>query len=400
MITKLRISNFASIGNELDLDFTKGTTNKSGYLKTKIGSVSLLNGFYGANASGKSNILKGLNTTLKIMYTKVVPDSVTNVSTILLQNYHNEFKDKPTTLGIDLLISNHYYKYDISIIGGNQIISEKLSVTNIGIKNAKPKEVFTRDDKKISFGPEYKDHEQYFTAVKLPEYQTLMSHIIEGFHAGEDFRTFRDNNLLFAKTDEMDSIPSFFIAIQHALKMNSAETTKKEEMVKLTKSIMSRFDKTIEGIDIDNKGFSIKIKHNDFYESVNLQQESAGTRELFAYIYDVLNTFRNGGVVIYDETNRFFHPEIEQTLISLFKSRDLNTKNAQLFFASHNTDTLDLLNLDQIFIVEKNKCTTVSKVSDIGEIRSRDNLKRKYNLGMIGGTPDIIEFDHMIKQFI
>lgn len=78
MITKLRISNFASIGNELDLDFTKGTTNKSGYLKTKIGSVSLLNGFYGANASGKSNILKGLNTTLKIMYTKVVPDSVTN----------------------------------------------------------------------------------------------------------------------------------------------------------------------------------------------------------------------------------------------------------------------------------------------------------------------------------
>lgn len=404
MITKLRVSNFYSIGEPVELDFTKGgKTAEGGYLLCKGKKISSVNGFYGANASGKSTFLRALNVIIKIIYNKNPYLGFTVSDTkFVTPNLHSIFKDTPTKLGFDILLGSKLYKYDIEISDGSKIKKESLSVTDTSIKSSKIKEVFTRESEKLTFGADFKDHEAYFSVVKLPENQTLMSHLIESFSAGNDFKEYKDN--FFIKTDDFDvAMPPFFSVLNHALTINGLDAEKKEKMINVTKDIMSRFDKTIKDICIntENNNITVKIGHDGFYDKVDIMRESAGTRELFLYIYNILNVFIKGGVVIYDETNRYFHPEIESIIISLFKNKDINTSNAQLFFASHNHDTLSLLNLDQIFIVEKEKHnSTTYKVSDLKDVRGRDNLKKKYNLGLLGGVPDVIDFQHMLKQFL
>ena len=88
-------------------------------------------------------------------------------------------------------------------------------------------------------------------------------------------------------------------------------------------------------------------------------------------------------------------------MLSIFKNQEFNTKNAQLFFASHNHETFDLLELDQAYIVEKeNSCSLIYKLSEIEDLKKRDSLKKKYRLGMLGGTPDSTNFDYKLKQLL
>ena len=127
---------------------------------------------------------------------------------------------------------------------------------------------------------------------------------------------------------------------------------------------------------------------------------SAGTRELISYISDVLNILKIGGVVVYDETSKFYHPDMEIAILNLFKDKDINKNNAQIFFSSHNHETFDLLQNDQAHILEKKDGNiTVSKVSDYG-VKERDNIKRIYRLGSIGGVPDTIDFSRIINNLL
>lgn len=407
MITKLRVSNFYSVGEQIELDFTKGgKTIENGYFNCRKGKVSTVNGFYGANASGKSTFLRAMYILVKIIYNKN-PLQALGLngadSKFLLPNLHTSYKNKNTHLGFDLLLANKLYKYDIEVIDGSKIKKETLFVMDLKIRSFKDKEVFTRENNKIKFGPDFKDHDAYFSVVELSEKQTLMSHLIENFPAGIDFRDYKDK--FFVKPDDLDIMaPPFLGIISRAISIdNLNDEKKKSEVIKIITSLMSRFDKTIKNININtkNNNLNISVEHEGFYDVVGMMKESAGSRELFAYIYDILNVFKKGGIVIYDETNRYFHPEIESIIISLFQNSEINTANAQLFFASHNHDTLNILNLDQIFIVEKeNFSSTTYKVSDLDDIKTRDNLKKKYNLGTLGGVPDVIDFKHTIQQFI
>lgn len=406
MITKLRISNFYSIGDSTELDFTKGGKGiENGYLLYKKGKISTVNGFYGANASGKTTFLSAINTLLKIIYNKnpiqalgITPTE----SKFISPNLHSDYKNKPSLLGFDILLKNKLYRYDVEILDGSTIKKETLYVTDLSIKSHGEKEVFSRKGQSIVFGPDFKDHDSYFSVVKLPDNQTLLSHLIESFPAGQDFRDYKDK--FFLKIGEADlMMPGIAGLVNRAIRINNLDNVEKKEVLELTTKVMRQFDETIKNIDIniDNNNINISVEHKGFSGPVGMGRESAGTRELFIYIYDILKVLKEGGIVVYDETNRYFHPEIENILISLFKNTEINVSTAQLFFASHNHDTLDILNLDQIFIVEKGKCSSIAyKVSDIDDIKNRDNLKKKYNLGLLGGVPDVIDFKHAIKQFI
>lgn len=408
MITKLRVSNFYSIGELVELDFTKGgKTAEDGYFLCRKGKVSALNGFYGANASGKSTFLRAMYILVKIIYNKNPLQALgfdASDKKFFSPNLHLDYKDKISHLGFDILLANKLYKYDVDVTSGSKIQKETLFVMDLNIKSYKDKEVFTRIDNKIEFGADYKDHNAYFSVVQLPNNQTLLSQLIESFPAGEDFKNYKDK--FFVKPDDLNNFMAapLLEVIQRAFSIDSLkDDKKKKEMMELTAKVMSRFDKTIKKVKIntENNNINVTVEHDGFYDEVGIMRESAGSRELFTYIYDLINVFSKGGIVLYDETNRYFHPEIENIIISLFKESKLNIANAQLFFASHNHDTLNLLNLDQIFIVEKEKYnSTTYKVSDIKDVKSRDNLKKKYNLGSLGGVPDIIDFKHTIQQFI
>ena len=127
---------------------------------------------------------------------------------------------------------------------------------------------------------------------------------------------------------------------------------------------------------------------------------SAGTRELISYVSDVIRIIKTGGIVIYDETSKYYHPDMEIAILNLFKDKDINKKNAQIFFSSHNHETFDLLQNDQAHILEKKDDNIiVSKVSDY-DVKERDNIKRIYRLGSFGGVPDTIDFNRIINNLL
>ena len=407
----MRISNYYSIGEETELIFTKGgekVEKEGGYFQhKKLKKISLINGFFGANASGKSNVLKAMVTIIRLIYTIATPKDTVGSVLLCRPNMHKKYENKSTKLGIDFLINNNYYEYDIEIKDGDNIVEEKLFITTLDKSAAKPKEIFTRTEKNgINFGPEYKDHEDYLSIANIQKYQTFISHLINnvGAKAVADFVNYRKLSPGFLKTDGFDmNMPAPVAIFTSAIRINSFDKEKKEEALKFTKEILSCFDDTIEDLEINtaNNNMSIKVKHKDFSNGIEIIEESAGTRELFCHIYDILIAFKNGGTVIYDETNRYFHPDIEMALLSLFKNKDFNTNNAQLFFASHNLDTFDLLEIDQTYIVEKvDSSSVIFKLSDMEDIKKRDNVKKKYRLGMFGGIPDISTFDYKLKQLL
>jgi hypothetical protein len=405
MITKIRISNFYSIGKEVEIDFMKGGSEKEpGYfLYKKDKKISLVNGFFGSNASGKSNILSSMINLIRMVYNVYSPQNVMGEVLLYQPNMHRDFTNKPTKLGIDFLFGNNYYTYDLEIKDSNNITREELFLTNLSIKSAKPKKIFTRQDTTITFGPEYKEYSTYASNIKIQKYQTFISHLITlGVNAVIDFINNRDS--FFLRNDSIDIIlPSHISLITRVMRLNSLDQEKKDEFLKTTKEMMNCFDNSIDDLQIDttNNGLSIKVTHKDFTKSIDIHQESAGTREIFQYIYDILAAVKKGGVVIYDETNRYYHPDIEIALLSIFKNEEFNTQNAQIFFASHNHETFDLLELDQAHIVEKtDSSSSVYKLSEIEDLKKRDNLKKKYRLGILGGVPDATTFNYKLKQLL
>jgi AAA15 family ATPase/GTPase len=414
MITKIRISNFYSIGEEIELDFLKGGVKKEegGYFSYKKNEkISLINGFFGANASGKSNILGAMVSLIRMIYT-VYSSSPKNifppqgvVGGVLLchPNMHKDFENKSTKLGIDLLFGNNHYSYDLEIKDGINIVKEQLFLTTIDLKSAKPKEIFTRTNSVVKFGFEYKDYETYLTNIIIQKHQTFISHLIN-IAAKPVIDFVNHGNSFFLKIDGLDLVmPSPVAILNKAVVLSSYTQDKKEEFLRITRDMMSCFDDSISNLEVDvvNNNVSIKVSHKDFLKSIDIMQESAGTRELFCYVYDILDAFKKGGIVIYDETNRYYHPDVELVLLSIFKNEKFNTNNSQLFFASHNHETFDLLELDQAHIVEKTSSgSSVYKLSEVEDLNKRDIVKKKYRLGIIGGVPDVVLYDYKLKQLL
>ena len=84
-------------------------------------------------------------------------------------------------------------------------------------------------------------------------------------------------------------------------------------------------------------------------------EESIGTRKFFKMSAPILDTLKNGKILIIDELDSSLHPMLTKSLIEMFHNEKINTKNAQLIFATHDTNLLtsSLFRRDQIWMSEK-----------------------------------------------
>lgn len=403
LITKVKISNFMSIGEEVELSFLKGgKTPQEGYFQYKEDEkISLINGFYGANASGKSNILRAIILLIRLIY--FPPQNFSREVPFLFPNFHNRFSNTSSKLGIDFLFGKNHYSYDIEIKHGKEILSERLLFKNLEVKGS-VKEIFSRIGNTITFGKDYSEYSEYPALVKIQNYQTFMSHFVNnvGATAVADFIDNKDN--FFLKSDDVEiAQPTFVSVMNRALNVSNLPASEKTKTLESLTKLMNCFNPSIIGTDINNENnnLSIKIEHKDFSKKVDLMQESAGTREMFFYMLDILNVFKKGGVVVYDETNRYYHPDVELVLLSIFVKKEFNEKNSQLIFSSHNHETFDLLMQDQVHIVEKkDDSTSVFSLDEVADLQKRDNIKKRYRLGMFGGVPDITDLEYSLKQML
>ena len=128
--------------------------------------------------------------------------------------------------------------------------------------------------------------------------------------------------------------------------------------------------------------------------SFNFGDESDGTRKLFAFAGPWLDLLAKGHILFVDELDTSLHPLMVRFLIGLVQNSEINTKNAQLIFTTHDTSVLDteFFRRDQVWFVEKDReqASRLYPLSDFNP-RKGEALEKGYLNGRYGALPFIGE---------
>ena len=130
-------------------------------------------------------------------------------------------------------------------------------------------------------------------------------------------------------------------------------------------------------------------------EELELDDESDGTRKMFAFAGPWLDSLAEGNVIVFDELHDNLHPALVRFLVSRFHDPAANPHGAQLVFATHDTSLLnrELFRRDQVWFCERDDRleTRLFPLSDFRPRRGVDNLERAYLTGRFGALPFIQE---------
>jgi predicted ATP-dependent endonuclease of OLD family len=385
LITRIKVGNFYGIKEPVEVDFSEGgEKEKVGYLNVGKERVSLISGFYGPNASGKSTILNAIDVIIRIMLNKqqdyvTNPNGIKEETVIAFPNFCKDMKEKPVVLEMDFMQGKHKYSYAVSVVNSGMEIGDEYLYKN-------GKKIFDRKSHTVSFNEGIeKKIGSMSKNITAPKKSSFVSVILD---ENSDISVF-GNLKSEIGISELNEIRSkvCFITDKRTVQMNQNningllafainylnDSKTQKDKLEAVNSVVKYFEPSFESLvikkDSDNNpvnknfSFTYEAKYENFYRNLGIMELSAGTRELVAYISDILKILKTGGIVVYDETSKYYHPDMEIAMLNLFKDKNINVNNAQIFFSSHNHETFDLLQNNQAHIVDKRSDSiTLSKV--------------------------------------
>ncbi len=419
MLIEFRVANFKSIRDEqvisLVADKDKSHIETHSF-QTGIKSIPFVlksAAIYGANASGKSNMIEAL----VFIHREVIESYVRpQGSKINLRPFRLDKSklNEPSEFEITFLINQTRYQYGF-VINSERITDEWLLV----YEKSKPQEWFTR---------RYDIEKGKYT-------YKLGSHLKGQKKLWQD--STRDNALFLSTAVQLNSeqlTPVFEWISENLifLGMNinfypedSIAMLNQEEKKKELIDLVIKADIGIKHIKLENKKgrentiqFNPKLKQGSRIHSEEKEipvpmflhetdmgsalfyifEESIGTQRLFYLAGPILETLENGKTLIIDELDSSLHTLIVQWLVSMFNSNKYNKKGAQIIFTTHDTNLLnkDILRRDQIWFIEKdkNQATQVYSLSEFSP-RKHEALEKGYLQGRYGALPFIEDSDHI-----
>lgn len=425
MIKSINISNFRSIKDKTTLIFSKSERKKAelpNYTTISDSELACSTIIYGANASGKSNLLLAFKAMeyLVINSVKFDPDdTLSPYEPFRLDNYSNK---ENTEIELEFYINEIKYIYTIEY-NRSEIISEKLIFYPV-LKEAL---LFNRKQgEKIDFGDNFKGAKRAIEKLTLPNQLFLSKAAENNAKSILDVYNFFKNGIriypfinqyhepgleqFYAKrlANEPDSnfakkLNALLCALDTGIDKITAKETDWESVVfpdSLPDSVKNKIQEDFK--------YEIKALHKKFDENnknigfsdFNIEEESVGTRSLLSLGGIIIDALEKGIVLIIDEFEKNLHPFITSYLISLFNNSFFNPKKAQLIFATHDTTKLDneLFNHDQIWFTEKDEfgVTKLIRSSDIKGLRLTTPLDKWYLSGRLGGTAVINDIDFIM----
>lgn len=143
-----------------------------------------------------------------------------------------------------------------------------------------------------------------------------------------------------------------------------------------------------------NRRFLLKHAVDDEFSWLDLADESSGTQTLFRIAPELFDVLETGGILLVDELEDSLHPLLGLAIVNMFNSPELNPHNAQLLFTTHDTNLLGtalgepVFRRDQVWFTEKDQsgATTLYPLTDY-KPRKAENLERGYLQGRYGAIP-------------
>lgn len=413
MLLEFSVENFFSIKEKQTLSMFASRADKSqadNLIISDIVSDALLRSavVYGANASGKTNLLLAINTmrSLVVNNNELQPGDLIKLAVPF--KFEPNWANRPSKFEISFIHQDIKYTYGFSV--DQQKVQEEYLFY---YPNKRKALIFRREGDKYKFT---RDKEEQNTLAG----RTISNHLYLSSSAGWNYKEtspvfewFKRYLIIRGMTE---SNPEWLQYTAKKLLNNDNSSNYIKKLIQQADLGIDRLKVVLRQIDrvelpedmpddlkdlLDKQEvFSVNCRHrieddlcqvSEYY--LPLSQESKGTVRMMELAGYWLETLQNGYVLIVDELDNSLHPQLMRFLVQLFHDPTQNKKNAQLIFSTHDTHLLrlDFFRRDQIWFTEKDSQSFQTELYSLFDIKARndENIARGYLTGRYGAMPNL-----------
>jgi hypothetical protein len=424
MLRSFRVANHKSIREEQELLLIPA------YDKAR--PVLPVAAVFGANASGKSNLLDALafmRRAVRTSYAEWEPGAGVPRSPFRLDP---QTRSKPSLFVVELLLGGSRYTYGFAV-DDERVTEEWLYAYPRNRKRI----VFERDGQGIEFGSTIKGSRASLIADSTrPNALALSSAaranqpdvmpVYEWFRGGLDWPSSGLDASTTFLTDRLaagDGDASALVDLIRAADLGIADvqvdrTFDEAEYLRLKAELDRRPseapDKAIwlaelaDGLRArrEQRRPSLTFLHGPHAVPLKLADQSEGTRTWLRLVAAALKALDEGAVLAVDEIDTSLHPRLTARLIELFRDERTNVHNGQLLFTTHDATLLgtsfgkEILGRDEVWFVEKDG-TGTTKLFPLSDFhpRKEENTERRYLGGSYGAVPAVFS-DTLVEQLL
>jgi uncharacterized protein len=426
MIEEFSFGNFWSFKDIQTLNMTAAKIksknalldNNNVFPITKELSLIKSKAIYGANAGGKSNIVKALVTFIRIIRDSAKEEKA--LSLIDSFQLSTETNSQPTFFQLIFRVGKKRYRYGFEA-DDKSIKSEWLFST----PSKREQSLFIREKNEI-----VEINQTHFEEGVL--YQKLLKNSKDQVFTDTSLFLTHLNSIGFAKLSKQifKTISSISIVsgLGHKGMYSMAGESLNDALKK--KFILDFLKKADIGIDnLETVEIANENLPDNFEEEVNQElkkgkiivssriqfdsnlkavgksefsfgnQESEGTKKMFELSPFIYRSLKEGVTLVIDEFDSRFHPLLTKKIVELYNSTE--NKKAQLIFTTHDTNLLspELLRRDQIDFVEKDKygASHLYTLVEIKGVRNDATFEKDYIQGKYGAIPFLGDFTNLIS---
>lgn len=419
MLHQFSFKNFKSFKEEVTLDMLASS------IKEHVEDVVIdcfdervlkVAAIYGANASGKSNIIEAFRKMRLLV--------LNSFSSSEFKLFHGveghwfEEETVPTEFSVLFSKKNNIYQYGFSI-KNDIIIEEYLYKRNPKLKKEDFEPIFNRKNSQIRVANDFKDVNETSKLLELVSDETLyisvlsqlkiesISDVIEWFKDTKTIDYGNPNREAFGLR-KLRGYGPMRNSIESDLVQIIEDVNEKEKLENFIKSIDVGIEKLgvkeeIDSFDEEKLTRKIVVSYHKNPDTKELKitpitSESSGTIKMLLLYADISRSLKYGHTLFVDELDAKLHPLLLRYIIIMFHDNNLNKKNAQLIFSTQEVFTLDkeTFRRDEIWFVDKDDAGSSELYSldsyvdeDNKKIRNDASYGKDYILGRYNSIPNL-----------
>jgi len=440
MLLEFQVENYLSFKERATMSMLASSRIKKDPMEAvnRIGKHNVLASaaIYGANASGKSNLLKAIRFMKAFIFESAKDSRIGEDIKIDGFRLNSSCDQKPSSFETTFIVREFSYNNIISDVVfryGFQVDKKRVRNEWLFARfTAQESKLFIRTEDDIQIGEKFIEGKQLFkTTGMIRETSLFLSqiHLLKGknalitnavmnwFSKLQDISAMSDHSFMAITAgllDDKEKKDLILKSLCHAdICIDDITVQKRQlDMSEIPDKIVAEIAGKSENID-PNEFYSLTInaihkKYNEYKDVIGEEsfdferEESKGSQKFFALIGPILDALRYGLVLVIDEIDARLHPSLCEVLISLFNSQKSNTTKAQLIFASHNTLIMNkrMLRRDQIYFTQKNKYgeSILYSLLDYKKVRNDASYDKDYLMGKYGGVPYLGDFESLLVK--
>ena len=420
MLLRFEVSNHRSIRGPAELsmiamDKDRAAVRRLEGLDERVLGVA---GIYGANGSGKTNLIDALawlshavGWSLRGWEGEIPCDPFRFASG----------SPQPSCFGIELVVGGVRYRYELEI-EASRVVFEAL----YSYPRQRRRTLFERDGDNLAFrrGTRFTGGGRELitpttltmsVAGRLTEEIDRVARRLSDINfvglwprafMGSEGRLYRSHLLRTRGGWNDDLVNVFDTALspgQHGSGRPAGESRAQHRDLALSMLLFA--DLGVQGVEVVDEasgpgrgGRRLRLLHDVAGDRhpLELGEESDGTITWLGLIPELLAVLENGGLLVVDELDASLHPVISGKLVEMFQDPMTNSRGAQIIFTTHDTSLLRCLNRDEVWITSKGSdgSTELTALSDFRSttVRRSTNLERGYLEGRFGGIPVVDQY--------